>query len=282
MCLTVLGGSGFIGSRYVKRFYDPAVGNIRSINSRSDYTVRTKDVLNFVSTVTNYHVFDEPYRDIDTNLTTLISMLESWRKRDDAKNGTFNFISSWFVYGDTNWPHDVKEDAPCNPKGFYSITKRTAEQLLISYCETFGLRYRILRLANVIGPGDTKASPKKNALQYLVNRLKAGRSIEIYGDGSQLRDYIHVEDCVRAIELVVSSGEKNAIYNIGNGRNWPLAHIIRFAARELNSASPIKYIPPKEFHTRVQVPSFYLNVDKLRGLGFYPEYTDEKLFRSLW
>ena len=162
MTIQVFGGKGFVGSEYVKTKHNMIV------NGRNDYRVSldASEIVYFISTVTNYNVKTDPYIDIDTNLSTMIKVLEQCRDTGT----TFNFISSWFVYGDTEMP--AKETSYCNPTGFYSITKRCAEQLLISYCETFNIKYRILRLANVAGQGDMKASPQKNALQHMINELK--------------------------------------------------------------------------------------------------------------
>src|SRR5579864_3663940 len=176
--LTILGGHGFIGGAYVSNFYHHAIANIANVNNRDDYSVYSRDVLYFISTVHNYHVFEDTSLDISTNLLTLMKVLDNWRRQPDSKSGIFNFVSSWFVYGDTTMPHAVPENALCNPKGFYSITKHCAEQLLRSYCDTFGLHYRILRLGNVVGLGDKKVSAKKNALQYMLNKLKAGEAVE--------------------------------------------------------------------------------------------------------
>ena len=115
----------------------------------------------------------------------MIKVLENIKNKN---NTTFNFISSWFVYGNTDLP--AHEESYCDPRGFYSITKRAAEQLLISYCETYEIKYRILRLANVIGTGDKKVSKKKNALTYLINELKQDNAINLYSDGDLYRDYI--------------------------------------------------------------------------------------------
>lgn len=180
--LTVLGGHGFVGSRFWNRLPCSCESQVKyTRNDREDHRIYTPDVLNFISTVHNYHIFTDPYLDIDTNLSLLIRSLEEWRERDKTgvyKTGVYNFISSWFVYGGEGERHDVEESAICDPRGFYSITKRAAEQLLISYCDTYGLSYRILRLGNVIGPGDMKASKEKNAIQYLVNQLKNAAPIQ--------------------------------------------------------------------------------------------------------
>ena len=184
-------GAGFVGGRFCEM--TPNV----IVNDRNDYEVKSNNVLYFISTIDNYNVHTNPYLDIDTNLTTLIKTLESCK----GKDVTFNFVSSWFVYG--NVPLPAKEDSYCDPKGFYSITKRAAEQLLISYCETFGIKYRILRLANVLGETDTKVSKKKNALQYMLNLVKNNEDVSLYDGGQAFRDYIYVDDAVNAIKLVM-------------------------------------------------------------------------------
>jgi len=279
--LTIFGGRGFVGSRYVRDYYDAAVANIASVNRRNDYNVYSKDVLYFISTVHNFHIFTDPYIDINTNLTLLIEVLENWRARPDSKQGVFNFVSSWLVYGNQENPNGVSETACCLPSGFYSITKRAAEQMLISFCETYGLKYRILRLCNVIGPGDDKVSAQKNGLQYMVNKLANNESVEIYGDGLFFRDYIHVEDCARAIDLVITRGLINHIYNIGNGKTWCFKDIIEFAKKELKSEGSITHVEPKEFQKQVVVRSFFMDNTKLRNLGYTPRYTYSDLFKTL-
>ena len=150
MSLTIFGGTGFVGKHYVHEYYYHAVGNIVSINARNDHEVYSEDVLYLISTVTNYNVFEDVHVDINTNLTVFMDVLENWKKYQERthKKGVFNFISSWSVYGNHK-ELPVSETAACDPRGFYIITKRCAEQLLIDYCLTFGLDYRILRLSNV-------------------------------------------------------------------------------------------------------------------------------------
>lgn len=261
--ITVLGGNGFVGSRFCE-----LTPNIIK-NGKYDYNIYSNDVVYFISTVDNYNIYEDPLIDIETNLTTLIKTLETHRK-EHIGNLTFNFISSWFVYG--NVPLPAKEDAHCDPKGFYSITKRTAEQLLISYCETFGINYRILRLSNVLGPQDTKVSKKKNALQYMINQLKNNEDISLYDGGNTYRDYLYVDDVVTAINTVIKKGDINTIYNIGSGNTTYLSKVIDYAKERLGSSSNIHNIPPAEFHNIVQTKNMVLDVTKLNNLGFRPKY----------
>ncbi|NBP02206.1 MAG: SDR family oxidoreductase [Proteobacteria bacterium] len=252
-------GHGYVGKEFAFKF-------ATFIQDRNDLMPK-KDcdqILYMISTVDNYHVKVNPYIDVETNLTTLIRVLENFRIHNPT--AVFNFVSSWFVYGDTELP--AKETSYCNPKGFYSITKRTAEQLLISYCETYNLKYRILRLANVIGGNDTKVSKRKNALTYLINELKNDREIGLYDGGDFFRDYIHISDVVNAIDIVLRKGETNEIYNISNGVATRFNDLMIYVGKKLNKRHLIKNIEQAEFHKVVQVKSMYMENNKLLGLGY--------------
>lgn len=273
--LNVFGGYGFVGNQFLNTTKN---GYIK--NYRDNHEVRSDNVVYFISTVDNYNVHRDSLLDINTNLVVLMKVLDSFRSYSEktGNKGCFNFISSWFVYGQDSGfgegSRGIPETDPCDPKGFYSITKRCAEQLLMSYCETFNLNYRILRLANVLGKEDKKVSAKKNALQYLLGELAANRPVDLYDSGYFYRDYVDVRDCARAIDLVVNRGELNSIYNIGNGKGIIFRDVIRYARDSMDSGSEIRTIEQKEFHKKVQSSrSFFMDNTKLRELGYQPEYT---------
>lgn len=236
----------------------------------------TDDLLYLISTVHNYHIFNDVHRDIDTNLSVLVDVLTAWKERSII--GVFNFISSWFVYGDVPMP--ATEDGPCKPRGFYSVTKLAAEGLVQSYCETFGLKYRILRLCGVYGPGD-KPSKQKNALQWLIGELAAGRPIELYNGGNFTRDYLHVSDVVRAIDLCIDAAPTNTIINVGSGNAYRFADLIGMAAEHLGAKSLVGSCDPPDFHKAVQVANFSMDVSRLRGLGFVPQVSIEEGIEEL-
>lgn len=266
--LNVFGGKGFVGSAFCK-----AKHNI-VINNRDDYEPKASNIVYFISTVDNYNVLENPLLDIETNLTTLMKVLSKCKPGD-----TFNFISSWFVYGKTDLP--AREDSYCNPKGFYSITKRAAEQLLISYCETFKINYRILRLGNVVGKGDGKVSKRKNALQYLINEIKLNNPIGLYNNGEFLRDFIHVNDVVRAIDMVLERGDLNSIYNISNGDPMYFSDVINYVLKKTKSLSKVSNMEPPEFHKIIQVESMYMDSSKLFLLGYQPSMTKFQMIDTL-
>ena len=275
MKIQVFGGSGFVGSEFTKQ--NPGC----IVNARDDYSVKEKNILYMISTVTNYHVKTNPYIDIDTNLTTLMKVLEQIKNNMlQAEDGyVLNFISSWFVYGETEMP--AHEESNCYPNGFYSITKRCAEQLLISYCETFGIKYRILRLANVAGHGDKKASPQKNALQHMINELKAGRDVNVYDGGNLYRDYIHVSDVARAIKLIMETGEVNTTYNVGNGQPLLFKDMIEYAKELIGGEGKLVPIEIPDFHRTVQVRSMWMLSDKLKSLGYTPNYNMKAIIEDM-
>jgi dTDP-glucose 4,6-dehydratase len=124
-------------------------------------------------------------------------------------------------------------------------------------------------------------SLKKNVLQYNINLLKDGKNVELYGDGLFYRDVMHVEDCVRAIDLVMNRGNLNEIYNVGNGKTWYYAEILEYIKDRVKSTGEIIYKEPTAFQAKVPVASFYMDITKLRGLGFVPKYTGVSLYDSL-
>ena len=205
--ISVYGGTGFIGGNFCE-MYDDQVVKI----PRDERDPKTKQILYLISTIHNYNVFDKPFLDVDTNLRVLIETLEECKEKDVV----FNFVSSWFVYGQTD-DLPASEESNCNPKGFYSITKRAAEQMLISYCETFDIKYRIFRLCNVYGTNATKVSVKRNALQHLTEEVVNGRDINLYNGGNDIRDFMHVDDVCRAMKICMEKAEFNEIINIGSG-----------------------------------------------------------------
>lgn len=268
--LQVFGGNGFVGSAFVRK------NPLCTVKQRNDHVVdKDKDILYLISTVTNYNVKTDPYIDIETNLILLMKILSQFQNSDKV----FNFISSWFVYGNTPMP--ATEESICNPTGFYSITKRCAEQLLISYCQTFNIKYRIIRLANVAGFGDNKASAQKNALQYMINQLKQNIDINLYEGGNMYRDYIHVNDAVDAIDLILDKGETNSIYNVGNGTPLLMKDLIEYAKQLIGGTGRINYIDVPQFHKIVQVHSQWMKNDKLKSLGYEPKYDMKSIIEDM-
>lgn len=268
--ISVYGATGFVGSRYCQLSSRECIKIDRDVRSPE-----SEDILYFISTTDNYHVHDNLKIDIETNLMVLMEVLEELRE----SKGVINFVSSWFVYGEADLP--VTEKSQCNPKGFYSITKHASEELLISFCRTAGVKYRIFRLCNVYGTGDAGVSKKKNALQYLIDEMKNNRDINLYHDGHFYRDYMHVDDVCAAIDLCVNNAPYDCVINIGSGDKILFRDVVEIAKDELGSKSVFNAIEPPEFHKTIQVKDFYMDVSKLKSLGFEQKILIEDGIRML-
>lgn len=265
---SIYGSTGFVGSRLMSRH--PA----NEIVPRDQYFCQNSKIIYFVSTTHNYHVYDDISLDVKTNLLHLCEVLRSIRDFKSCESIEFNFVSSWFVYG--NVPQlslPVAEDFPCHPQGFYSITKYAAEQLVQSFAATFGLNYRILRLSNILGPGDKSFGPKKNAITWMLHELFLGNEVKLYDDGLPLRDFLHISDVVDAIALIVNKAELNQIYNVGRGEPTQIGSLIRYAADRLGSLEKVVSVEAPSFHKQVQSRDMWMNSAKLFSLGFQPSRT---------
>lgn len=259
--ISIFGGTGYIGSHFYEIWKYSDVDY--EIVPRDEFKCTSDHILYFISTTDNYNVLDDPTKDINTNLIHLMKVL------DANKNlKSITFISSWFVYGVTPLP--AREDSVCNPKGFYSITKKCAEDLLISFCNTYGIDYKIIRLANVYGHSVQKDnfSKKKNALEYLINEIINNRPISLYYNGGFLRDYIHVSDVCRGIRHLMNYGLPNEIYNLGCGKPIVFRDIINKVIKLSGSTSVVTPVDPPEFHKIVQVKNMFLDCKKLFSTGF--------------
>lgn len=251
--LSVFGASGFIGSHWMNKNPENFAENRDSIKAQNN------KILYFRGTTTNYNVFNDLQLDVNTNLNLFLETL-----KNTGPDLEFNLVSSWFVHF---------------PKGFYSATKLCQEQLLESYCKTFGKKYRILRLCNVLG-GDKKKSAQKNALEYIIDKLKKNERIDVY-EGDNYRNYLHVSDVCNAIKLILENGELNTIYEIGDTKSYKLLDIINFCRDYLKSSSLIKIVETPKFHQIVQIKDFHMDSSKLYELGYKKQYNIEETLIQL-
>tara|TARA_B100000427_G_scaffold314787_1_gene308268 strand:+ start:244 stop:1059 length:816 start_codon:yes stop_codon:yes gene_type:complete len=254
--ISVYGATGFIGGTFCGLYPDSVIKI-----SREQRKPESNNILYLISTTTNHNMLTDLTIDVDVNLRVLLETLEH------CKNNklTFNYVSTGFVYGADII--DAKETDICNPRGFYSITKRTAEQLVISFCEVNEVNYRIMRIANVYGQ-DKTVSSKKNVLGFLIGLMCEHKDLTLYNNGDDLRDYMHVIDICRALKIVMDKGELNSIYNIASGNPLPFREILEMVRDNIGSRSEfISTVTPK-FNQLVQPKNFSLNVSKLKSLNF--------------
>tara|TARA_Y100001968_G_C19405526_1_gene743426 strand:+ start:1141 stop:1956 length:816 start_codon:yes stop_codon:yes gene_type:complete len=269
MKLSIFGSTGFIGKNFEQRY----PGNI--LIDRDSRKPLSNNILYLISTIHNYNIFKDASIDVNTNISILCNVLNHCKEKDIV----FNFVSSWVVYGDLK-QLPAKEAINCNPKGFYSITKKCAEDLLISFCEAFNIKYRILRLSNIIGKGlDT--SNNKHKLANIIHKLKLNEQIDLYDNGNFTRDILHIEDACRAINMICTKGNYNEIYNIGSGEPIKIGSFINMARIYIKSESKIVLIKEPKFHSLVHTKNFWMDIEKLKNLGFHTKFTTKDMIKEL-
>jgi dTDP-glucose 4,6-dehydratase len=177
-------------------------------------------------------------------------------------------VSTDEVYGDLESGGSAKETDPVNPSSPYSVAKAAGDLHVPAYVRTFGVHASITRGSNTYGPNQY---PEKLVPLFITNALD-GEPLPVYGDGRQVRDWLHVEDHCSGIEHVLREGEPGEIYNIGGGNERENIELTRMIL-ELTKAdeSLIRHVTDRPGHDR----RYSLDCSKLRDLGWAPRRSFE-------
>ena len=155
-----------------------------------------------------------PFPDIEMNITGTAVVMEALRKYN--KDAVVVYTGTRGQYGQTvSLP--VNEEAPTNPRGIYEISNLTAEKIIKVYNDIHGIRSVLLRLTNVYGPRSQMKHSRFGVVNWFVRLAMENQTIQLYGDGSILRDFCYVDDCVEAILRTSITPEAfGQIYNVGS------------------------------------------------------------------
>ncbi|MFZ5569094.1 MAG: NAD-dependent epimerase/dehydratase family protein [Thermodesulfobacteriota bacterium] len=290
-CL-VLGGKGFIGSHLVdgllKKGFDVRIfdrphleslepeprtegveymeGDFTSVSDMGEALAGCDVCYHLVSTTIPKSSNADPAFDVETNLTGTVRMLSLAVQTGIKK---IIFISSGgTVYGIPQYlPLD--EAHPTNPICSYGITKLAIEKYLALYQRLHGMPYIVLRLSNPFGERQ-RTLARQGAVAVFMGKILRGEPVEIWGDGSVVRDYVYIGDVVEAMILALEYGGAERIFNIGSGTGMRLLDVLEAVEQVTSIAAERVFKEARPF----DVPSSVLAVERAgMELGWKPRTT---------
>jgi len=296
--IMVTGGCGFIGSNFVRHIlstypdthvvnldaltYAGSLDNLDEVDEDAPYTFVKGDIrdpkavaraMEGVDAVVHFaaesHVdrsIEGPAVFVSTNVVgTQVLLDEAMR----VKPKVFVQISTDEVYGSLGPKGHFTEKTALSPNSPYSASKAGADLMALAYQRTYGLPVVVTRCSNNYGPYQY---PEKLIPLFINNALK-DQPVPLYGDGKNVRDWIHVIDHCKAIDLVMRSGKKGEVYNIGAGAEKMNVEITKLILGELGKPETlISHVTDRLGHDR----RYAVDSKKLREeLGWAPEYDFE-------
>jgi len=291
----VTGGAGFIGSNFVKHIlsvedssvevtvfdsltYAGSLENLPSPDQEPRLKIivgdvreisRLEDEMKGHDVVVHFAAESHVDRSIESGQifisTNVLGSFNVFQASLNAKIQKVIHVSTDEVYGSLEYG-SADEYSKLAPNSPYAASKAASDLVARSFVQTYGLDIRITRCCNNFGPNQ---NPEK-LIPLLISKIKSGENLPIYGDGSNIREWIHVDDHCRAICLVIAQGEKGEIYNVGSGveiSNLDLARM--FLKFSISKKSEIEFIADRQGH------DFRYSIDstKIQRLGFLPKYS---------
>jgi dTDP-glucose 4,6-dehydratase len=304
MRLLVTGGAGFIGSNFVRRLLTDSTSSVTRII--------VLDKLTYAGTFENLEAFQDDMRFqfihgdinnktlvenlfekvdavvhfaaeshvdrsileaapfIETNVLGTASLLETLRKFPKIK---FLHVSTDEVYGSIN-EGSWNEEFPISPNSPYAASKASSDLLALAYQRTYGLDILVSRCCNNYGPNQF---PEKLIPLFITNLIQ-GRKVPVYGDGKNIREWIHVDDHCDALNLILSKGESGQIYNIGSSFELSNLEITNLILEAFNRGEEsIEYVSDRPGHDY----RYSLDYSKAKSkLGYSPKIDFENGLRK--
>ena len=280
----VTGGAGFIGSHIVNRLVLKGqqvtildcfnyASDIRRIDNIDAVTILKYDLVNtdwkeklsnidlVINAAAETHVdhsFVRPMDFINTNIIGLHN-LATWCYET---NTPLLHLSTDEIIGTGEPIHEDSFNKPCNP---YSFTKSAGEKLLHAYGKCYGLNWKAVRLNNTYG---LKQFPDK-LIPLFIDKINNNKKLTLHGDGSVLRCFMHVDDFVDAVELIIENGRNKEIYNVATNEEHSVANVTRMICNAMNNSfeNYVVYIEDRLFND----PKYDTQNEKILALGWKPK-----------
>lgn len=296
--MLITGGAGFIGSNFVKYIADKYpdyeivnldlltycgnLENLKDIEFNKNYTFvkgsiadkeLVSDIIGDCDYVVNFAAESHVDRSIrDPEIFIKSNVLGTQVLLNLAKDSgieKFVQISTDEVYGSLGPEGFFREDTPLQPNSPYSASKASADLIVRSFHNTFGMPVNITRCSNNYGPYQF---PEK-LIPLMISNALENRELPVYGDGKNIRDWLHVYDHCTAIDLVLHEGRPGEVFNIGGNNEKQNIEIVRLILNELGKdESLIRFVKDRLGHDR----RYAIDSTKIQEeLGWRPKYTFE-------
>ncbi|MEM9776449.1 MAG: NAD-dependent epimerase/dehydratase family protein [Chloroflexota bacterium] len=282
----VTGGTGFIGKHLVNRLvaegyhvfvlsrstkhvweHDQVshiVGDIETIEDFSPILSSVEAVYHLAVTTVPGKANDKIQYDAQTNLIGSLKLIEHSAK---AGVGRFIFASSGgSIYG-VNGGQPIPEDHATDPISAHGVSKLAVEKYLEIFQRTYGMSYRIARIANPYGEGQDP-DRGQGFIAYALGKFARNQSLEIWGDGEVVRDYIHVSDVIDALWVMLKDEGGHSLYNVGSGEGYSINDIIGLIEQLTHQNMTVQYTAGRP----ADVPYNCLDCSRLQNeLSWHPE-----------
>ncbi len=277
----VTGGSGFIGRHVVRALtatgagvrvidlvphpepsVDIVIGDIAEPEAlQRAYDGGMDSVVHLAAVTSVLKSIEEPEKTFRTNVIGTNAVLEGAKA---AGVGSLAFASTNAVTGPMTTPK-ISESLALNPLTPYGSTKAADEMLMSAYTAVYGVRCAPIRLTNVYGPG---MQAKDSIVARLMRCIRLGTEFEVYGDGSQIRDYVHAEDVMQAMVLALTSAEWSGPMVIGSGESLSVLEVISAVEEVSGHKIAFRHGPAKAG----EMPAVVVDPAKAHAAGWSPRY----------
>jgi UDP-glucose 4-epimerase len=266
MKILVTGGAGFIGSHLIEKLLslghevrvldnlstgsrsilppdvELIVGDARENDACARATQGVQAIFHLAALTSIPLAQERPVEAFAINVGGTIRMLKA---AVDAKVGRFILASSCAVYGEVSLGA-VAEGHPGRPLSFYAVTKRTCELYARSFTRSLRLPTISLRFFNVYGPRQRALDSYAGVIALFLQRARSGKPLTLYGDGSQTRDLLYVQDAVDALAAALQRGTPGEVYNVGTGRPTRILDLAKLVGSLVPSHAGIETAPSRE------------------------------------
>lgn len=211
---------------------------------------------------------DDPWTDLDLNCRGTLVVLDAIRHVNPAAK--LVTVGSRLEYGRPE-TMPVDESALGEPLSVHAIHKRTIEQYLRLYRRLFGLRFTIARVTNPYGPGQPAGRTAYGIINRFIHLALAGEALTLYGDGRQLRDYIHVDDVVTAlVALALAPGADGKAYNVASGTGTAMADLAAMIL-DIAGAGRVTHVAWPALAEQIETGDFVADIARIRrDVGWAP------------